>query len=254
MKDVNNVPVIDLFRSIQGEGTFMGVPSIFIRVSGCNLRCVFKNSICDTAYSSHNPEKGKFSLAEIQQFIKINPQIEHIVLTGGEPCLYPEMITWLTENYPEHVLTVETNGTIYPGPVANRVDLFSVSPKLSSSTPTEEKLRWQGIKGLDGWAERHENTRQNIQVLKNLIIAANTQFKYVISSSWELEEAKNQIHQVEKETGIELGNNGVFLMPEGDTEEKLQENRKRVAELCIENGYNYSERLQFVIWGSEREA
>lgn len=255
MKELSTFPIVDLFVSIQGEGINVGIPSIFIRVGGCNLRCVFKDSICDTPYSSHNPEKGKFSLNDIQELIKENPQVIHIVLTGGEPCLYPGLITWLTENYPDHVLTVETNGTIYPGPVANRVDLFSISPKLSSSTPTKEKMDRLDIHLINAWEENHEKTRENIRALVQLIRAGRcAQLKYVVATPSDFEEIQKQILKIENEMGLPLDNSGVYLMPEGDTEEKLKENRQLVAKLAIENGFCYSDRLQFVIWGNKREA
>lgn len=243
MKELSTFPIVDLFVSIQGEGINVGIPSIFIRVSGCNLRCVFKNSICDTPYSSHNPEKGKFSLSDIQKLIKENPKVTHIVLTGGEPCLYPGLITWLTENYSDHVLTVETNGTIYPGPVANRVDLFSISPKLSSSVPDNE------------WRKNHEATRENIRALSQLIQAGRcAQLKYVVSDKSDLHEIQKQILKIENGMGVSLDKSGIYLMPEGDTDEKLNESRQMVAQMAIENGFCYSDRLQFVIWGNKREA
>lgn len=254
MKELSTFPIVDLFVSIQGEGINVGIPSIFIRVSGCNLRCVFKNSICDTPYSSHVLEKGKFSLNDIQNLIKENPQVMHLVLTGGEPCLYPGLITWLTENYPDHMLTVETNGTVYPGPVANRVDLFSISPKLSSSTPTKEKMDRLGV-CLTGWEEKHEKTRENIRALTQLIRAGRcAQLKYVIADPLDFFELQKQILEIENEMGLPLDKSGIYLMPEGDTEEKLKENRQLVAKLAIKKGFCYSDRLQFVIWGNKREA
>lgn len=247
--------IIDLHLALQGEGIFMGVPSILIRVSGCNLRCVFRNSICDTAYSSHNPEASKYSYEDIQKIVTDNPQITHLILSGGEPCLYPELIQQLIENFPDHIITVETNGTIYPGSMANKIDLFSISPKLSSSTPTKEKIQKLNLGLSEGWEEKHEGTRENIEAIVKLIRAGRScQLKYVISCPEDFSEVESQIKRIEEQIGTLLDKQGIFLMPEGDSEEKLQENRKMVAELCIKHGTSYSDRLQYVIYGSKRDA
>ena len=60
----------------------VGVPHILIRTSGCNLRCTFKGSICDTAYSSWNPEKGKYSLNDVVDIIIMNSDKMHAYYRG----------------------------------------------------------------------------------------------------------------------------------------------------------------------------
>lgn len=247
-------PIIDLHTCIQGEGSLVGVPHILVRVSGCNLRCVFGNSLCDTVYSSHYPEKGKFSQFDIEKMVQQNPQITCILLTGGEPSLYPDFIKWMADVFPEHTITVETNGTIYPGPIANRVDLASISPKLSSSTPTKEKVEKLGI-SLDGWEEKHEKSRTNINSIVQWIRAARaTQLKYVISEESDISEVLSQITSIQSIMGCQLDPRSIYLMPAGDTEEKLQKNRVMVADLCVALGFSYSDRIQYVIYGSKREA
>ena len=137
------LPVVEMFSSIQGEGKYTGVPSFFIRVSGCNLRCVFKDSRCDTPYTSFEPEKTPYK--EMQELVEAfkemrnnSPRTKHLVITGGEPLLYKkdleEFLSYVYED--EMVITIETNGTM---PILNplaknfKVDLYSVSPKLSTS-------------------------------------------------------------------------------------------------------------------------
>src|ERR1043165_1078976 len=83
--------IAELFYSIQGEGSLLGMPSVFIRTSGCNLRC----SWCDTPYTSWNPEGVELSLEQIVQEVRAHPAT-HVVVTGGEPMIAPEIVP-LTE-------------------------------------------------------------------------------------------------------------------------------------------------------------
>ena len=137
------LPVIELFTSIQGEGKYSGVPSHFLRVSGCNLRCVFKDTVCDTPYSSFKPEKSLYKTMDdlVKAFKDLQtqyPNVKHLVVTGGEPLLYKkdleEFLSLVYED--DMVITIETNGTLpILNPLGNkyRIALYSVSPKLSTS-------------------------------------------------------------------------------------------------------------------------
>ena len=78
--------IAEIFYSIQGEGILAGVPSIFIRTSGCNLRCHW----CDTPYASWKPEGPEMSIEEILKKIS-GWDCNHIVLTGGEPMIAPDL-------------------------------------------------------------------------------------------------------------------------------------------------------------------
>ena len=122
--------IAELFYSLQGEGSLVGVPSVFIRTSGCNLRCVW----CDTPYTSWQPEGAEQDLDQILSAVRSFQAARHVVVTGGEPMIAPEIVP-LTERLRAlglHI-TVETAGTVFQ-PVA--CDLMSISPKLSGSTPT----------------------------------------------------------------------------------------------------------------------
>ncbi|HUB33862.1 MAG TPA: 7-carboxy-7-deazaguanine synthase QueE, partial [Bryobacteraceae bacterium] len=116
--------IAELFYSLQGEGSLVGVPSVFIRTTGCNLRC----SWCDTPYTSWQPEGTDWSLRQILAEVRAHPA-RHAVVTGGEPMIQPEIIP-LTEQLRAAGLhiTVETAGTVFQ-PVA--CDLMSISPKLA---------------------------------------------------------------------------------------------------------------------------
>src|SRR3989442_5688213 len=80
--------IAELFYSVQGEGSLVGVPSIFVRTSGCNLRC----SWCDTPYTSWNPEGDDLSLAVILDRAAQFPAARHVVITGGEPMIAPGIV------------------------------------------------------------------------------------------------------------------------------------------------------------------
>src|ERR1051325_4341762 len=122
--------VAEIFHSIQGEGRLAGVPSVFIRTSGCNLRCVW----CDTPYTSWEPEGEEKSLDDIIVEAKSYPT-RHAVLTGGEPLIAPEIEALSERLKAENFhITIETAATVFK-PV--RCDLMSLSPKLANSTPWE---------------------------------------------------------------------------------------------------------------------
>lgn len=103
------LPINELFYSLQGEGTLAGVPSVFIRTSGCNLRCWF----CDSYHTSWEPTHAWLSLDGIIE-IRAHDESDHVVLAGGGPLLHEESVTWLDQlsDHSYHT-TVETNGTVY---------------------------------------------------------------------------------------------------------------------------------------------
>lgn len=124
--------VMEIYRSIQGEGSLMGVPTTFVRFFACNLRC----SWCDTKYSWSVREGGTWesiSPQEVAERVRAL-RARHVVLTGGEPTLQKELaqLAQLLKNREYH-LTVETNTTIFPASTVPFVDLWSLSPKLSSA-------------------------------------------------------------------------------------------------------------------------
>src|SRR3954471_24601393 len=79
--------ISEIFYSIQGEGELTGMPSVFVRTSGCNLRCTW----CDTPYASWNPEGTQQSVAQVRAAGESNPQANHVALTGGEPMIAKEL-------------------------------------------------------------------------------------------------------------------------------------------------------------------
>lgn len=279
------LPIIELFTSIQGEGMYAGVPSVFVRVTGCNLRCIFKNSICDTPYSSFNPEKPKFTVEDVAKEFIDHPKVNHLVITGGEPTLY-DLDGFLEELYSilDKVVgsdyaygirtTIETNGTNEISKrLLNDLGLISVSPKLSTSCPSEEEIEKKtlgdkvliaGMSIPKVQIENHNKNRINIDVLADFADAlADVQYKFVYSgpeSEKEILEIRDKIADklqlrypdVGLEDPRESINEHIWLMPEGIDSERLSETAKESVEVCIRNGWHYTDRLHIRIWGNER--
>ena len=260
-------PYCDLFVSIQGEGKYMGVPSIFVRVSGCNLRCMFKNSICDTPYSSYRPEKSSYSNDDILTVVENNPKIQHVVITGGEPLLYAkdadfkQLIKELNKR--NKIITIETNGT-QPmlDPLSYKIELYSVSPKLATSVGTPGEIH--DFKLTEEMIEKHKAERINPEVLANIALySKDYQFKFVYSSEECVEEIKNIYKQVanyitkqdeftQKFYFNNHPNKHTMLMPEGITNKDISTTGEEIVKVCIENGWSYTDRLHIRIFGDKR--
>jgi 7-carboxy-7-deazaguanine synthase len=239
----DGLPINELFYSLQGEGTLAGVPSVFVRTSGCNLRCWF----CDSYHTSWEPTHAWMDLEEILAEIESHERADHVVLTGGEPLLHEESVA-LLEALDErgYHTTVETNGTIHR---EAPIDLASISPKLESSTPTPER----DPKGEGEWEERHESDRIDLDALEALVEDYDVQLKFVVTDEGDMPEIFELLEDLR--TGIEapIRDDDVLLMPEGATRERLAETRSRVAELAIEHGFRYTPRLHVDLWNDAPE-
>lgn len=245
-------PIIDLHPCIQGEGKLAGVPHILIRTAGCNLRCMFKNSTCDTPHSSFKPEKGSYSFEDIYEMVKVNSQIRNILLTGGEPCLHPTFINRILQDFGHHVVTIETNGTLFPGSeIAEQVDLVSMSPKLISSIPSEAKAKSLNIRYNENNELRHIAAISEINPILNWILyARDYQLKYVIGDHMDIVEVLDQLDHIRE--NVNVPNSKVYLMPAGTLNSQLQETRAWLMEECIRLGFNYTDRLQIIAYGDKR--
>lgn len=223
--------IAEIFYSIQGEGTLVGVPSVFVRASGCNLRCTW----CDTPYTSWSPEGPEMSQDEILEEVAKHPA-KHVVVTGGEPMLFPAVVD-LTRAMRERGLhiTIETAGTVYQ-PVA--CDLMSISPKLANSTPRER----EGGR----WAAQHERLRYQPDVLRRLMAEYDYQLKFVVAAQEDLQEIGTMLAE------LRADRSRVVLMPEGTRAEVLRERSLWLAETCKREGFRYSPRLHVDLWGDRR--
>lgn len=223
--------ISEIFYSLQGEGMLVGIPSVFVRTSGCNLRCKW----CDTPYTSWNPEGEALSMPQILECVR-GFRSSHVVVTGGEPMIAPEIADLTSALKAERFhVTIETAGTVY-APV--KCDLMSISPKLSNSTPHDrEKGRW---------AVQHERLRYQPDVLRKLICEFPYQLKFVVSAPGDL----NEIEAIRHDIGADPAS--IVLMAEGTQREVLEERSQWLAEICKRTGYRYSPRLHIDIWGDKR--
>ncbi len=223
--------ISEIFYSIQGEGMLTGVPSVFVRTSGCNLRCVW----CDTPYTSWAPEGSDMTVEQILAAVQLHPA-RHAVVTGGEPMIAPGIVE-LTKGIKQldlHV-TIETAGTVFQ-PVA--CDLMSISPKLANSTPHEREA--------GKWAAQHERLRYQPEVLRQLMAEYEYQLKFVVASPDDMEE----IARVLEDTHADRSR--VVLMAEGTTSDVIRERASWLTEICKREGFRYSPRLHIDLWGNRR--
>jgi 7-carboxy-7-deazaguanine synthase len=228
--------ISEIFYSIQGEGVLAGMPSVFIRTSGCNLRCRW----CDTPYASWKPEGENMSVAEILTAIQEHPT-RYIVVTGGEPMVavgIHELIHAL-RSQGKHV-TLETAGTVAPAGLV--VDLVSLSPKLANSTPTEQEAG-------AAWVERHEKTRCQPECIAEWVTSAlSHQLKFVISTAANVQEMEALISKLP----VPLQPENILLMPEGTDLETLRQRYELIIDTCKTHGYRFSPRLHIEWFGNRR--
>lgn len=238
----DGLPINEVFYSLQGEGTLAGVPSVFIRTSGCNLRCWF----CDSYNTSWDPSGAWLDIESIVNEVRSYEQADHVVLTGGEPLIHEESVQLLDElsDYGYHT-TVETNGTIYRDAA---IDLASISPKLASSTPTPDR----DPKGDGEWERRHEDRRIDMDELTALVDDYESQLKFVVTDSDDLPEISDLVDRVREAAMTQVRNDEVLLMPEGMTREQLDRTRNEVAELATQYGYRYTPRLHVDLWNDAK--
>jgi 7-carboxy-7-deazaguanine synthase len=243
------LPINELFTSLQGEGTLAGVPSTFVRTSGCNLRCWF----CDSYHTSWEPTGAWRSVDAVLDAVASRDP-DHVVLTGGEPLIHDASLDLLRRLADRgYHTTVETNGTVVPDAP---VDLVSVSPKLASSTPTPDREPTGGdasVTGAGNWAARHEERRIDRDVLATLADEFDCQFKFVVTGESDLPEIASLVADVRDRAETTIADEAVLLMPEGQTRDQLAETRTEVAELALAYGYRYTPRLHVDLWNDAPE-
>jgi 7-carboxy-7-deazaguanine synthase len=220
--------VAETFASIQGEGMLAGVPSFFIRTSGCNLRCAW----CDTPYTSWAPEGERVAVADLVVGAE-RSGLRHVVVTGGEPLLQRE-IGALTAALAArgHHLTIETAGAVDR---AFACDLLSISPKTASSDPDGE------------WRDRHRRLRSDLAPARRLLAGhAEHQVKLVVQGERDMAE----VLEIVEALGAERER--VLLMPEGRSAAEVAARAGEVGRLCMAHGFRYSPRLHLDLFGGGR--
>lgn len=222
----------EIFYTVQGEGPRTGVPTIFLRVSGCNLNCKW----CDTQYTwnwdvfDQDSEQLKMPIEEVVEKI-LKTDCKSLVITGGEPTLQSnalcEMID-LLRTKGTYFIEMETNGSKVPSDeLYSRVDEFNVSPKLEHSGNTKAN-------------------RDNPEAIAKHLEGGKSVFKFVIATPTDVAEVQ------ELQARHNIPNEKIYLMPEGIKPEQVIEKMKWLVELCKESGYNLCTRLHVIIWGAKR--
>lgn len=226
----SKIKITEIFYSLQGEGFLAGVPSAFIRLAGCPLRCRW----CDTKYAWDEKAGKDYSIEEILQRVQ-QERGRFVVITGGEPMVNSHLaglvqkLKWLGKH-----ITIETAGTTFIADIP--CDLMSISPKLSNSTPDEHEL-----------AETHEALRFDADILRKLIDSYNYQLKFVVDSKDDLAEIERTIESIGN-----VDRARVMLMPQGATSEEVLAKSPMVAEMCESSGFAFCQRLQVLLWNNKR--
>ena len=220
----------EIFYSLQGEGFLAGLPSVFVRLAGCPLRCRW----CDTKYAWDKEVGRQYSTDQIVQAVQQWP-CRFVVITGGEPMVdsdLPQLVREL-EAAGKHI-TIETAGIAYIPDMP--CDLMSISPKLSNSVPDEAKL-----------AAIHKNSKLDLAVLDALIDNYSYQLKFVVNSVNDLTEIQDVLDKISN-----VDTSKVMLMPQAATKDELLTKSPMVAELCKHAGFAFSPRLQVFLWNNKR--
>ncbi len=229
-----NINVCEMFHSIQGEGMLEGIPSVLIRLVGCNLCCDW----CDTKEILNRGNYITLNEHELLECLaKYN--CKYIIITGGEPTLFEglEQLICLLQKWGYHV-TVETNGTIK---TEIHCDLISISPKLSNSIPKSIKSEEQ--------LKQYNQKRINIEAIRFYMRSGNYQIKFVVR---DIQEDFDEIKEILSKLG-KYDKERILIMPQAESIERLNQIQSEIVKLCILNDMRYANRLQLQIWRNENE-
>lgn len=228
---MSHLIVSEMFYSLQGEGRTMGIPAVFLRLSGCNILCQSDSWVCDTIEVWKKGVKTSFEDIITDEVLSALRNGAHLVITGGEPLLHQkkvvEFLKWFHEIYEFiPIIEFETNGTICPDVyLQGVVDYWNVSPKLSNSGEAYNK-------------------RFKPEVIKIFNQLRSSIFKFVI-------EKEEDFTDLAKEYLLLVDPGKVYLMPAGENQEQLLKSRQIVIDLVKKHYFKYSERLHIVIWNKK---
>ena len=243
---MTHLRIQERFVSTQGEGALVGVPSSFVRVSGCNLRCEW----CDTPKTSWAPEGESFEIDELVRWCAAGPR--HVVLTGGEPMLFAASAELSRRlRAAGHHLTIETAGSVWCEGL--EADLLSVSPKLAHSTPWRRAAEL----GKPKLATMHEAARLDRALLRRLLDAYAWQLKFVVRTATPETLAADLAEIDELLAALALdssaldgpGRERVLLMPEGTEDASLRAGYLALLDACRARGHRLGLRLHIHLFG-----
>ena len=251
IKDYNKVlPVLEVYRCVQSEGSRFGRPTIAVRTTGCTHRCWFgEGGWCDSWYTSIHPEKGTFCFQDIIDMYDAHPHIKEMMLTGGSPTMHPALVNELTHfaKDREIFITIETEGshflaTDYP------INLLSISPKFSNSVPVVGAITPQGAVVDEKMVKKHNSKRLNIEAIKQSIeYHDDYHIKPVLDNKLSM---VDEVEQFLKECSIP--NDKVWAMPAGDDRESLMESYGPVMNFVRDKGWRFTGRSHIMAFNTER--
>jgi len=244
------LPILEVYRCIQSEGSRFGRPTIAVRTTGCTHRCYFgEGGWCDSWYTSIHPEKGTFTFNDIIKIYDDNPHVKEMMLTGGSPTMHPALVNELTHFAHERgiIITIETEGshfveTDYP------INLLSISPKFTNSIPVVGAVTPGGVTVDQKFVNIHNRKRMNTEAIKQMIdFHSDYHFKPVWDGT---QENLNEIEDYR--THLNIPKDKTYIMPAGDTRETLIEMYPKVFEMCAEHGYNMTGRDHIIAFDTQR--
>ena len=244
------LPILELYRCVQSEGSRFGRPTIAVRTTGCTHRCFFgEGGWCDSWYTSIHPEKGTFCFNDIVKIYDENPHIKEMMLTGGSPTMHPALVNELTHFAHERdiFITIETEGSHYIE-TDFPLDLISLSPKFSNSVPVVGATTPNGsivdermITQHNKFRLHHENIDKMLQFHKDY------HYKPVWDGSLE------NLHEIEEfRIQHNIPKDKTYIMPAGDTRDELIKMYPLVFEMVAEHGYNMTGRDHVIAWDTKR--
>ena len=251
IEDYNKtLPVLEVYRCVQSEGSRFGRPTIAVRTTGCTHRCWFgEGGWCDSFYTSIHPEKGTFTFNDIINIYDENPHVKEMMLTGGSPTMHAALVNELTHFANERgiLITIETEGSHFV-PTDYPIGLISLSPKFSNSRP-RVGITTPGDKVVDErFVAQHEKFRLNYEAIEQTL-----QFHddYHYKPVWDGTD-KNLVEIEDFRVKMNIPKDKTFVMPGGDTREQLIKMYPKVFEMCAEHGYNMTGRDHIIAFDTMR--
>jgi len=244
------LPIVELYRCVQSEGSRFGRPTIAVRTTGCTHRCYFgEGGWCDSWYTSIHPEKGTFTFNDIIAIYDENPHIKEMMLTGGSPTMHPALVNELTHFAHERdiLITIETEGshfieTDYP------LGLISLSPKFNNSVPVVGVATPQGTITDEKMVKQHNKFRLNHEAIDKML-AYHSDYHY--KPVWD--GTKENLQEIEDfRIQHAIPKSKTFIMPAGDTRDELIKMYPIVFDMCAENGYNMTGRDHIIAFDTKR--
>jgi len=253
IEDYNKtLPIVELYRCVQSEGSRFGRPTIAVRTTGCTHRCYFgEGGWCDSWYTSIHPEKGTFTFNDIIKIYDENPHIKEMMLTGGSPTIHPALVNELTHFAHERdiLITIETEGSHFV-PTDYPIGLLSISPKFSNSVPVLGVLTPQGKVVDQKMIDLHNKNRLDVLAIRQMM-DYHTDYHYKpVVNPIEMPDVWVQVEAFRLALGIPKDK--TYIMPPGDTREELIRVYPMIFDFCAEHGYNMTGRDHIIAFDTKR--